>query len=138
MFGIIYIWLQSDIMYCCWHLLVVYLHHANRFYFTWLCLFRPGTRSQRPRMPGFLKLLWSTCQYACVCLCLSVCPPPRPLITSGVIWCDIDRVRLVKQVLQLFLAFVLHTALAIDKMDGHGHFNTARSECLPKKTKVMR
>ena len=34
-----------------------------------------------------------------------VCPPPRPLITSGVIWCDIDRVRLVKQVLQLFPAF---------------------------------
>ena len=27
-----------------------------------------------------------------VCVCLSVCPPPKPLITSGVIWCDIDRV----------------------------------------------
>ena len=39
-------------------------------------------------MPGFLKLLWSTCRYA-----------------SGVIWCDIDRVQLVKQVLQLFPAF---------------------------------
>ena len=28
-------------------------------------------------------------------------------------------------------------ALAVDKMDGHSHFNIARSECLPKKTKVM-
>ena len=27
--------------------------------------------------------------------------------------------------------------LAIDKMDGHGHINIARRECLPKKTKVM-
>ena len=36
---------------------------------------------------------------------LSVCPPPRSLITSGVIWCYIDRVRLVKQVLRLFPAF---------------------------------
>ena len=28
--------------------------------------------------------------------------------------------------------------LAVHKMDGHGHINTARRECLPKKTKVMR
>ena len=26
--------------------------------------------------------------------------------------------------------------LAVDKMDGHGHINTARRERLPKKTKV--
>ena len=27
----------------------------------------------------------------CVCVCVFVlCPPPRLLITSGVIWCDID------------------------------------------------
>ena len=25
-----------------------------------------------------------------VCACLCVCPPPRLLITSGVMWCDID------------------------------------------------
>ena len=61
-----------------------------------------------------------------------VCPPLRPLITSGVIWCDIDRVQLVKK-----LSFsLLHTELAVDEMDGRGHFNTARSERLPKKTKV--
>ena len=61
-------------------------------------------------------------------VCVSVCPPPRPLIISGVIWCDIDCVRLVKQV---------HIAIAIDKMEGRGHFNTARHERLPKKTKVI-
>ena len=36
------------------------------------------------RVPGFLELLLS----AKVCVC--VCPPPRLLITSGVMWCDID------------------------------------------------
>ena len=41
---------------------------------------------------------------ALVCVFVSVCPP-RPLITSGMIWCDINRVRLVKQVLRLFPAF---------------------------------
>ena len=45
------------------------------------------------------------CVCVCVCVHVSVCPPPRPLITSGVIWCDIGRVQLVKQVLRLFPAF---------------------------------
>ena len=66
-------------------------------------VFKPGARGQRPCAPGLLKLLWSACRYGCVCV--SVCPPPRPLITSGMIWCDIDHVRLVKQVLRLFPAF---------------------------------
>ena len=26
----------------------------------------------------------------CVCVCVFVCLPPRLLITSGVMWCDID------------------------------------------------
>ena len=74
-------------------------------------LFKPGVLGQRPRAPGFLKLLWFARWYACVrecacvCVCVSVCPPLRPLITSGVIWCDIGRVQLVKQVLRLFPAF---------------------------------
>ena len=79
-------------------------------------LFKPGARSLWPCAPGFLKLLWSTRRHACVChvcvcvsvsvcLCVSVCPPLRSLITSGMIWCGIDRVRLVKQVLRLFPAF---------------------------------
>ena len=35
-----------------------------------------------------------------VCVCLCVCLPPRLLITSGVMWRDMDLIRLVKQVLQ--------------------------------------
>ena len=66
---------------------------------------KPDTRGLRPRVPGFLKLLWLTRRYVCTCVCLSVCPPPRALITSGVIWSDIGLVRLVKQVLRLFPAF---------------------------------
>ena len=29
-------------------------------------------------------------------VCLFVCPPPRLLITSGLMWCDIDPIQLVK------------------------------------------
>ena len=43
----------------------------------------------------FLKLLWLTRRYVCV-------SAPMALITSGVIWCDVGRVQLVKQVLRLF------------------------------------
>ena len=25
-----------------------------------------------------------------VCVCVFVCPPPRLLITSGMMWCDMD------------------------------------------------
>ena len=33
-------------------------------------------------------------QYVCVCVC--VCPPPRLLITSDVMWRDIDHIQLVE------------------------------------------
>ena len=33
--------------------------------------------------------------------CLHVCPPPKLLITSGVMWHGMDLIRLVKQTLQL-------------------------------------
>ena len=41
------------------------------------------------------------CVYMCVCLrvCVCVCPFPRLLITNGVMWRDIDPIRLVEQVL---------------------------------------
>ena len=42
------------------------------------------------------------CMCVCASVCLSVCLAPRALITSGVIWCDIGRVWLVKPVTQLF------------------------------------
>ena len=57
------------------------------------------------RTPGFLKLIWLPRQYVCVCVWMSVCLPPKVLITSGVIWCDIGCMRLVKQVSWLFPAF---------------------------------
>ena len=46
-------------------------------------------------MPGFLELLLSAnvcvhvCLHMCVCVCVCV-SAPRLLITSGVMWCDID------------------------------------------------
>ena len=57
--------------------------------------------ARRPCVPGFLKFLWYACR-----MCVSVCPPLRELITSGVIWCDIGRVRLVKQVSRFSLLLV--------------------------------
>ena len=38
---------------------------------------------------------------ACVCIYVCVCSRARLLITSGVMWCDIDLIQLVKQVPQL-------------------------------------
>ena len=46
----------------------------------------PSTRC----VPGFLVL------FLCGCMRVCVCPPPRLLITSSVMWCDIDPIRLVK------------------------------------------
>ena len=43
-------------------------------------------------VPGFWKLIypWSVCVCMCVCMCVSVCPPLRLVITSGVMWHDMD------------------------------------------------
>ena len=41
----------------------------------------------------------------CVSVCLSVCSLSWALVTSDVMWCDIGRVQLVKQVSWLFPAF---------------------------------
>ena len=57
-------------------------------------------QARRPARAWFLKIdpvRTSVCVFVCVFVC--VCPPPRLLITSGVMWCDIDSRRLVKQVL---------------------------------------
>ena len=40
----------------------------------------------------------------CVCVCVR---PQKLLITSGVMWRDMDPMRLVKQVLQLYMATVV-------------------------------
>ena len=59
------------------------------------CLFKPGAQRRRPACTWFLKV--DPVRIISMCVCL----PPRLLITSGVMWRDIDPVRLVKQVLQL-------------------------------------
>ena len=63
----------------------------------------------RPAHAWFLKIdpVWT-----CVCVCVS--PPPRLLITSGVMWCDIDSRRLVKQVYSCYMATVVII------VNGHG------------------
>ena len=47
----------------------------------------------------FLKI--DPLRIVCMRVCVFVCPRPRLLLTSGVMWCDIDLIQLVKQVLQL-------------------------------------
>ena len=66
--------------------------------FTFLNQVRAG---HRPACTWFLKIdpVQIVCMHACVCVC--VCPCLKLLITSGVMWRDIDLIRLVKQVLQL-------------------------------------
>ena len=49
-------------------------------------------------------------QPLCVCVCVCVCPPLSPLITSGMIWCDIDW---LCQVLLLSTSFT-YTAAAME------------------------
>ena len=56
-------------------------------------------------VPGFLKLFLCGRLYAC--LCLYVCPAPRLLITSVVMWRDMDPIQLVKQVLHMYMAIVV-------------------------------
>ena len=65
--------------------------HARATY-----VFKPGARGRRPHVPGFLKLLWFACQYACV-------SAPEGVNNQ---WCDIGCVQLVKQVSQLFPALI--------------------------------
>ena len=57
-------------------------------------------------VPGFLKLF--LCRHLYACVNVFVYPPLRLLITSGVIWCDMDPMRLVKQALQLLYGNCSH------------------------------
>ena len=48
---------------------------------------------KQPSTPCFLKLILcglSVCMCVRVCVCMCVYPPPRLLITSGVIWTPYD------------------------------------------------
>ena len=74
------------------------------------------------------------CVHACVCVCVRA-SAPRGInnhSTSGVIWCDIDRV-------WAFPCFqLLYMTLAVDKINERGLINTTCCERLPRKTKVER
>ena len=58
--------------------------------------FKPDVRRWQVRAPGFYVL----CRHLYVCVFACVSPPPRLLITSGVMWCDMGSIQLVQQVLQ--------------------------------------
>ena len=34
-------------------------------------VFKPGAHGRRPRVRGFLKLLWFARRYVCLCVCVS-------------------------------------------------------------------
>ena len=54
-----------------------------------LVTIKPGTHWPQAGEPGFIELLCPQ-MLVYVVVCVYMCPPPRPLITSGVMWCDID------------------------------------------------
>ena len=54
--------------------------------FPYVLFIKPGTCGWRA--PSFLKLFLCRCLYVCMSVC--VCPPPRLLITSGMIWTPYD------------------------------------------------
>ena len=49
-----------------------------------------------------------------MCVCVPVCPSPRLLITSGVIWHDMNLIRLVNKFYSCYMA----TVVVI--VNGHG------------------
>ena len=64
-------------------------------------------------MPGFLELL---CPGMSVYVYVFVCLPPRLLITSGVMWHDMDSIIMIGQISSM--AFIM--AVVVDIDSGHG------------------
>ena len=56
-------------------------------------------------VPGFLVLLLSA--NVCLRVCLCLCPPLRLLITSGLMWCDIDPYNWLNKFYGLYVAAVV-------------------------------
>ena len=73
------------------------------FYFSWPLRSQNGPNLYKTGMhqpaPDFLELF--QCGYLYVFVCICVCLPPRLLITSGVMWHDMDSIWLVNQALWL-------------------------------------
>ena len=101
-------------------------------YILMLSLFvKPGTRGLWPCAPGFLK---SFCPRTSVCLrvCVWVCPPPRPLITSHV------KGMRNNWIMKFYGYSVSLYDTTIDKFNSPSLSNNAGRECLLKMSQVMR
>jgi len=84
-----------------------------------------------PVRAWFLEITFvrDVCMRVCVCVCVCVCPPPRLLITSGLIWCEIELLWLVKQVVGVSLSFIWRLkSWRIDKLVGVAFVNKAHRE----------
>ena len=68
----------------------IHLTYSQLFINCMFAFYTRRTLAAGRRAPGFLVLL--LCANVSMCVCL----PPRLLITSGVMWCDIDPIRLVE------------------------------------------
>ena len=55
------------------------------------------------------------CVHVCECVCVCVCPHPRLLITSGVMWCDMDLMWLVKKIKKLNMCYLVTVAIIINE-----------------------
>ena len=72
---------------CYFKLCYVYAHVAVDSFLNQACM------GYRPVRAWFLRIASvHECLYArvFVCVCTCMCPHPRLLITSGMVWCDID------------------------------------------------
>ena len=67
-----------------------------------VCIIKPGMRG--PQRTWFLEIVSSANigMFACVCVCVHVCPPPRALITGHVKHMDNNWIK------QLFRFFICH------------------------------
>ena len=59
------------------------------------------------------------CVFVCLCMCVfvCVCPPPKLLITSGMIWCDMDPYDWLNKFYSCYMATVVII------INGHGPWN---------------
>jgi len=80
--------------------LIIYKLHSNDHFM----LFNQAHAGQRLVLTWFHEIAFV--HDVCMCTCVCVCPPPRLLITSSMIWYDIEPVWLVKQALGVSLLFI--------------------------------
>ena len=87
------------------------------------CLLNQARASLWPACTWFLKTVsvrMSVCVFVCVCVCMCVhvcvcvCPPPRLLITSSMMWCDMDPCDWLNKFYSCYMATVVII------VNGHG------------------